>query len=59
MKYINRKIPAAFSMALSLSLLLPEWALAASPPFAYSEEKWAALQDNKLEFENHIFISGY
>lgn len=51
MKYINRKIPAAFSMALSLSLLLPEWALAASPPFAYSEEKWAALQDNKLEFD--------
>ncbi|MGI6054354.1 MAG: TolC family protein [Clostridium sp.] len=51
MKYINRKISAAFSMALSLSLLLPEWALAASPPFAYSEEKWAALQDNKLEFD--------
>lgn len=51
MKYINRKIPAAFSMALSLSLLLPEWAMAASPPFAYSEEKWAALQDNKLEFD--------
>ena len=31
--------------------ITPVNALAASPPFAYSEEKWATLQDDKLEFD--------
>lgn len=47
----NKKMVKAACMAgLSLALLVPQTALAASPPFAYSEEKWAALQDDKLEF---------
>jgi len=47
----NKKMVKAACMAgLSLALLAPQTALAASPPFAYSEEKWAALQDDKLEF---------
>ena len=33
------------------SLTVPKAALAASPPFAYTEEKWASLRDNKLEFD--------
>lgn len=53
MKWIKmgKKFPAAFSAGLSLALLTPGWAFAASPPFAYSEEKWASLQDNTLEFD--------
>lgn len=51
MKCIKRKVPAAFSVAVSLAMLSPERAMAASPPFAYSEEKWATLQDNNLEFD--------
>lgn len=31
--------------------LTPMQALAASPEFAYTEEKWASLRDNKLEFD--------
>lgn len=30
---------------------VPGAAYAASPPFAYTEEQWAALRDNKLEFD--------
>ena len=36
---------------LGLELFLSVPALAASPQFAYSEEKWATLRDNTLEFE--------
>ena len=34
-----------------LPALLSASAWAASPPFAYTEEEWAAIRDNKLEFE--------
>ena len=46
---------AAGAVACSLGLFLaagaPVQALAASPQFAYSTEKWASLQDDKLEFD--------
>lgn len=48
----NAYIAAAFCAAgLSLAVPAPLTALADSPPFAYSEEKWASLRDNKLEFD--------
>lgn len=48
----KRYIAAAFcSAGLSLAVPAPFAALADSPPFAYSEEKWASLRDNKLEFD--------
>lgn len=40
------------SVAVALcSGLLPVQALAQSPEFAYSAEKWATLRDNKLEYD--------
>ncbi len=46
---------AAGAVACSLGLFLaadaPVQVLAASPQFAYSTEKWASLQDDKLEFD--------
>lgn len=47
----GRRLFAAASGLLALSVgLSPMQALAASPEFAYTAEKWASLQDNKLEF---------
>lgn len=42
---------AACSLGLAMLVMAPGQAMAASPPFAYSEEKWASLKDNKLEFD--------
>lgn len=41
---------AACSLGVAMSIMAPGQAMAASPPFAYSEDKWASLKDNKLEF---------
>lgn len=38
-------------MAASLTLGMAAPALAVSPPFAYTEEEWARLRDNVLEYE--------
>lgn len=47
-----RRRTAAGAVLLVLCMgLLPMQAAAASPEFAYSEEKWASLQDNRLEFD--------
>lgn len=47
---INRISAGCLALAVSVSMLsFP--ALASSPEFAYSAEKWAALRDDKLEFE--------
>jgi len=37
--------------AAIIATAVPHAALAASPPFAYTEEKWASLRDNKLEYD--------
>lgn len=37
--------------AVIISFAVPQAAQAASPPFAYTEEKWASLRDNKLEYD--------
>lgn len=42
---------SCFACAAAFGALTPISALAASPPFAYTEEKWATLQDDKLEFD--------
>ena len=42
---------AACSLGVFLAAGTPVQALAASPQFAYSTEKWASLQDDKLEFD--------
>lgn len=42
---------AACSLGLFLVAGAPVQVLAASPQFAYSTEKWASLQDDKLEFD--------
>ena len=34
-----------------ISFAVPQAAQAASPPFAYTEEKWDSLRDNKLEYD--------
>ncbi|MDD6072948.1 MAG: TolC family protein [Clostridium sp.] len=47
----GREIVPVAACALGLELLLSVPAQAASPQFAYSEEKWASLKDNTLEFE--------
>ena len=39
---------AACSLGLFLAAGAPVQVLAASPQFAYSTEKWASLQDDKL-----------
>ena len=44
------KIAGLFAMAFVLSTV-PLKTLAASPEFAYTEEKWASLKDNKLEYD--------
>ena len=44
------KIAGLFAMAFVLSTA-PLKALAVSPEFAYTEEKWASLKDNRLEYE--------
>ncbi len=52
--YTSRRIAsgmAACTLGLFLAAGTPVNVLAASPQFAYSTEKWAALQDNKLEFD--------
>ena len=41
----------ASGLAAALTAVSPAAALAASPEFAYTEEEWAALQDNTLEYE--------
>lgn len=43
------KLAGLFAMALMVSAA-PLQALATSPEFAYTAEKWASLQDNKLEY---------
>ncbi len=43
--------PMSLCMAAALSLGLPAPAVAASPEFARSEEEWARLRDNVLEYE--------
>ncbi|MBT9777533.1 TolC family protein [Clostridium sp. MCC353] len=47
----NKYVIAAWGLAALTACLTPFQALAGSPEFAYSEEKWAALRDNKLEYE--------
>ena len=42
---------AACSLGVFLATGAPVQVLAASPQFAYSTEKWASLQDDKLEFD--------
>lgn len=42
---------AACSLGVFLAAGAPVQVLAASPQFAYSTEKWASLQDDKLEFD--------
>lgn len=42
---------AAFSLGIPLAATVPDVVLADSPPFAYTEEKWASLRDNTLEFD--------
>lgn len=44
-------VPVSLCMAAVLGLGLPAQALAASPEFARSEEEWARLRDNVLEYD--------
>ncbi|MGI5946816.1 MAG: hypothetical protein ACOX8K_05365 [Lachnospiraceae bacterium] len=41
---------AAFGLAAVLTASVPFQALAGSPEFAYTPEKWSTLRDNKLEY---------
>ena len=53
----NRMIAASLAFAIGAGIgagtgtALPLTALAGSPEFAYTAEKWASLRDDKLEFE--------
>ena len=42
---------AICALGAVLAFTAPQTALAASPEFAYSEERWAQLRDDKLEFD--------
>ena len=45
----NKVLSAACAAALCMGAV-PMQAAAASPEFAYTEEKWASLEDNVLEY---------
>lgn len=47
----NRARIGAVMLCLSMAGALPMQVLAGSPEFAYSAETWAALRDDKLEFD--------
>lgn len=47
----RKKICAASGLLALCMGFAPMQTLAASPEFAYTEEKWASLRDNKLEFD--------
>lgn len=48
---IKRKQAISLGMALLLAASLPGTALAVSPEFARTEEEWARLRDNTMEFD--------
>ena len=50
-KWWVQKTALAAGMTAVFQLCFPLQAWSASPPFAYTEEEWAAIRDNKLEFE--------
>lgn len=47
----KRKKAACAGLLILCMGLVPMQAAAASPEFAYTEEKWASLKDNRLEFD--------
>lgn len=49
-KFRRRAFLCAAGAALLAGTSFPMCALADSPPFAYTEEEWASLRDDKLEF---------
>lgn len=50
-KWQVQKTALAAGLTAAFHICSPLQAWAASPPFAYTEEEWAAIRDNKLEFE--------
>ena len=48
--WIGKMAVLAAGLMTVLDIFTPLQAWAASPPFAYTEEEWAAIRDNKLEF---------
>ncbi|MFR5713056.1 MAG: TolC family protein [Clostridium sp.] len=50
-KWWVQKTALAAGLTAAFHICPPLQAWAASPPFAYTEEEWAAIRDNKLEFE--------
>lgn len=50
-KWWIQKTALAAGLTAAFHICSPLQAWAASPPFAYTEEEWAAIRDNKLEFE--------
>ncbi len=51
MKKCKVRVITAGMLAVVTAMALPSSALAGSPEFAYSAEKWAALRDDVLEYE--------
>lgn len=49
-RYLKDVCTAVFVPLLIGTAYMPFQVFAASPEFAYTEEKWASLRDNKLEF---------
>lgn len=50
-KWWIQKTALAAGLTAAFHICSPLQAWAASPPFAYTEKEWAAIRDNKLEFE--------
>lgn len=50
-KWQVQKTALAAGLTAAFHICPPLQAWAASPPFAYTEKEWAAIRDNKLEFE--------
>ena len=50
MKATVSRLAGALSLAVAVSVNLPAAALAASPEFARTQEEWAKLRDNTLEY---------
>ena len=49
-KFRYRAALWAVGMALLAGTVFPMCAFADSPPFAYTEEEWASIRDDTLEF---------
>ena len=55
-KRVIGKPVAGILMCIAVAASSPSVSLAGSPEFAYTAEQWASFRDNKLEFDEIIYL---